>query len=118
MPGPSAPFYTHSCFSLIFITPSLRSSLLDFLLQKEITDPKKSYLSPFFVSLLHTHDFLQSQRRIAEEFYSSQSKARKIIRNGLHMLSLAGTLPSRWNILGGQDTSLYWTSAKRCFPGT
>lgn len=34
------------------------------------------------------------------------------------MPSLAGTLPSRWNTLGGQDTSLYWTFAQRCFPGT
>lgn len=119
MPGPVAPFYPHTCFSLIFTTPSFRSFLPDLLPQKEITDQKKqSYVSAFFVFPLHTHSSLQSQGRIAEEFYSSQSKAQKIILNGLHMLSLAGTLPSRWNILGGQDTSLYGTSAKRCFPGT
>lgn len=100
--------------------PSLRSFLPDLLRQKKTPHPsqKQTRLTPSHF-LLHTHIFMQPQGRAAEfcsskQFCSPQSEGCLILPSGLHMLRLAGTLQSRWNIPGGQDRAF----AKRYFPGT
>ena len=116
MPGAAVPFFPHTCFALPFVTPfsdppsfqygcSLPQVFPTWLSATERNHrKKKSHNShPFFVFLLHTHSLVQSQGRLAKEFCSSYSW---IILTGLSMLRLAGTFPSRWNVLGGQDTSL------------
>lgn len=88
--------------------------------KKPHTLPRNSHVSTFSFPSPHPHfraDTRKSCRGVfftSEQFCSSQSRGRLIFPSGMHMLSLAGTLPSRWNLPGGQDRA----SAKRNFPGT